>query len=204
LLVGGDHEVFGVHQGLLCRSSSLLKNAMKPEWQDKREDPACFDLTQDEPEPVALYVRWLYHSEVQIKLPKAGSYNRDKASPELQRTYISLAQAYVFGERIIDIKYKNEIMLRLLEVEQASGWTPGPEAAAIIYEGSPARSPMRRLISDLIANNASAHLSWVEYFDNYPRDLLADATKAMATLRPPPKTHAYRPAGDRYLEKEEA
>jgi hypothetical protein len=134
---------------------------MKSKWMKKREDPKSLTLTDDNPAPVAFYVQWLYHNEVQIKLAEPGSYwyNQNKATPELRRTHIELAQAYTFGERIIDNKYKNAVVLKLLESEQASRWILGPEAAVMIYEGTPAGSPMRRLLADLIANNVAADAS---------------------------------------------
>jgi hypothetical protein len=203
LLVGKNHEILNVHQGVLRKSSQYFRNAIKPGWGERRGCPGCLDLSQHDLESVMLYVRWLYSHELLIKLAEPGSYSDKEATPELRRTHIELAQAYVFGERVMDNKFKNAVMSKFLEFERVSKWTPGYEAAVIIYEGTVAGSPIRRLLADLVAHNASTKPIWAGYFDDYPRDLLVDALTAMTALRPSPTDHAYLPLPIAYLEVEE-
>lgn len=186
----GDTEVLNIHRGVLCKSSLFFQKAMKPEWTDLREQPDIIDLSGDSVQTVSDYIRWLYSDNMPIKLYYADKSARKKVAEEAEKVFIMLAEAYVFGEKIIDTKYKNAVMKIVLAAKEGSGWNLGPNSVDIIYKGTPSTSPLRRLVADSIASNAyddsEEGFGWMDYFDAYPREAFVDAIKATVKARSRP------------------
>jgi hypothetical protein len=197
--------MFNVHRGVLCKSSKFFKRAMQPEWAERRTDANTLDLSDDPVEIVTLYVQWLYYGQVPVTIFKGDDYDSAKRSCEAGKIFATLAKAYIFGEKVMDATFRNAILLKFIETERVFRWYPEVDVAAIVYEGTTAGAPLRRLISDWIAYNANGHAGWLGYFDKCSREMLADAIKNMATVRSFSSTNlAIHPANDTYLEKEEA
>jgi len=174
---------------------------MKPEWASLREDPNTIDLSGDSTDVVLLYVRWLYSEEVQVEISKLDLDHEARCSAA-EKAYIALSSAYVFGEKILDTKFKNAVLLKIHKTNEVFEWSPGPIPAAIVYEGTTEGSPLRRLFADMIVCDASDDPSWAAYFKDYPRELLVDALTAMSAVR---YRVDYRGHLKRnYLEKEES
>jgi len=85
-----------------------------------RESPRNLDLFHDDLESVTLDIRWLYSHDLQIKFAEPGNYSHTEATTELRRTHIELAQAYVFGKRIMGNTFKIAVMSKCLELERVS------------------------------------------------------------------------------------
>jgi hypothetical protein len=98
-----------------------------------------------------------------------------------------LAEAYVLGEEIIDAKYKKTVVKTLLAARRSSRWNMGPKSVDIVYRGTCSTSPFRRLIADSVADQAFDDVSWMEYFDGYPKEALVDAMKATVRVRSRPR-----------------
>jgi hypothetical protein len=173
---------------------------MKPEWDELRSDPGIIDMSMDSTEVVVLYVQWLYHARICVELVNPEDGTDASRSAEATKVYDMLAAAYVFGEKIMDPIFKNQITLKFMAADTVFNWCPGPNAATIVYEGTSAGSQMRRLISDMIAHAGSNHPSWEENFDNYPRETLVDIIKAMVRSRKAPQERMYRNRTKNYLE----
>lgn len=172
----------------MCKSSEFFKRATKPEWADLRENPDIIDLTDDTVRPVSDYIRWLYSSIMPFELYKAEDKDsREKKAEEAEKVFILLAEAYVFGEKIDDAKYKNAVMKTVLAAKESSEWNMGPESVNIVYKGTPSGSPLRRLISESIAHlaydDSDKGVGWITFFDAYSKEALMDAIKAMARIR---------------------
>jgi hypothetical protein len=202
LSVGPTQEVFNVHQGLLTKSSEFFKRAMKPEWAASRSDPHTIDLSEDSPETVTLYINWLYHPNIETGLP-TEKYNDTTTSRIPAKGYGVLAKAYVFGEKVMDTKFKTAVLLKLIEVEDALEECPGANDAIIVYAGTPAGSPMRQLITDLAVYNADDGGSWADYFKDIPSEAVIDVVTTMAKVRTGPSTKPYKTSPGVYTEKEE-
>lgn len=195
--------MLNVHQSLLCKSSEFFKRVMKPEWATLREDPNIIDLSDDATDVVSLYVLWLYYDDVRLKLSVPDDKSPANLSLESEKVFVPLASAYVFGEKVMDSRFKNALVFKLLEAITAFGWCPGPAPAIIVYEGTTEGSPMRRLLSDIVACNAQVQPGWVSYIKDSPRELLADALIAMADRRSLKAGRHYRESTASYLEKEQ-
>ncbi|KAF5851405.1 hypothetical protein GGP41_004187 [Bipolaris sorokiniana] len=202
----GDTENLNVHRGVLCKSSGFFRRATKPEWTELREQPDTIDLPDDSVQTVSDYIRWLYSGNTSIKLYYVGEDKRERVAEEAEKVFVMLAEAYVFGEKIVDTKYKNAVMETMIAAIDSSKWNPGPPSVDIIYKGTPSTSPFRRLIADKIAclayDDSEEGAGWIDFFDGYPREALADAIKAMVRVRPSPKNDCIISISS-YLDKEE-
>jgi hypothetical protein len=202
-VVSAEVETVNVHQGLLCKSSEFFKRAMKPEWASLREDPHTIHLSEDTIEVVILYVRWLYRPELQVEVTMPEDNSDACRGVQSEKLYTELAEAYVFGEKILDASFKNAAVQKFLEVQRILTYSPGPCSVAIVYAGTTTGSRLRHLITDLIAYNASGHESWGTYFEEYPREALIDAIKAINTLRGRSGKSPYLSDHKKYLEDED-
>ena len=203
LTVGAVPEILQVHKGLLCKSSEFFKRAMKSEWAGLRGEPDTIDLSGDCTETVLLYVQWLYTKEIQLQVSVPNGCSDAKRSAAAEKMYIPLSTAYVFGEKIMDISFKNAIVSKVVDTYSVVNWSPGPVPATVVYEGTTAGSPMRRLLSYLVAFYGTNHPSWISYFNGYPRELLVDALTAMSTVRCVMPGHGYHGLPADYLERED-
>jgi hypothetical protein len=182
-----------------------IKPAMQPEWAERTEDANTLDLSDDPLEIVTLYLQWLYSGQVPVIIFKGDDYDSAKRSCEAGKIFSTFAKAYIFGEKVMDATFHNAILLEYIETERVFRWYPEVDVIAIVYEGTTAGAPLRRLISDEIACNANGHAGWVEYFDKCSREMLADTIKNMAAVRSFSSTNlTTQPTNGTYLEKEEA
>ena len=141
-----------------------------------------------------------------IKLYNAGEDIREKASKEAEKVFIVLAEAYVLGKKILDVKYKNAIVITMQAAIKSSGGHLGINSVQIICNGTPSTSPLRRSIVDSVAcrsyDGSEEKVGWMVYFDGYPRGALVDAMKATVKARSKPGSETY-PCIDSYTEGEE-
>ncbi|KAF2121789.1 hypothetical protein BDV96DRAFT_468436, partial [Lophiotrema nucula] len=136
---------FYVHEFAICDRSPFFDKAMKPEWADQRPDPRVIELPDDDPAAFSLYLHWLYTKKLPV-LPD------DQESPSYEGFH-NLAYAYVLGERLMDIEFKNVVADAY--VLYARGTAPGKqhypsnEDVRILYEGTSEGSPIRQLLIDI-------------------------------------------------------
>ncbi|ORY12758.1 hypothetical protein BCR34DRAFT_600443 [Clohesyomyces aquaticus] len=175
-----DAYIFTFHQGVLSSSSEFFKAALKPEWVERRSEPENIELEHANLGAFKLYVHWLYGGVI----PMPTESNSED-------TYRRLAYAYVLGEEIMDIKFKNTVLDAFRAASIKFGCFPIGEPVAILtcnqimHDGTPANSPDRHLFVDF-----AAHVAWDETggrnddFDMYPKEFLVDVIKAMVKVRP--------------------
>jgi hypothetical protein len=170
-----------------------------------REQPGFIDLSDDSVKIVSDYIRWLYCDHMPVQLYKATQDTRAKKAEEAGKVFLTLAEAYVFGEKIVDAKYKNAVVKTVIAAIESSQWNLGPDSVNIIYKGTPPKSPLRRLFADSVAcmafDDSKGGVGWIQFIDGYPREALADAMKATIRARPEPTLSTYRNIS-LYLEEE--
>ena len=181
----GEIVRLSVHRGVLCKSSSFFQNALKPEWTTQEE--RVVNLPEDFAGTVSNYIKWLYHDKIAIELYQAGDDKIEKKAEEAEKVFCLLAEAYIFGEKILDTQYRNAAVKAIHDAQMSSHWSMGPESVSIIYEGTLSGSPVRRIIADRFAHSAyddsENGYGWMQFVDGYPRDALADAIKLLLHLR---------------------
>ncbi|KAH4475077.1 hypothetical protein HBH88_231400 [Parastagonospora nodorum] len=182
-----------VHQGLLGKSSEFFKRAMKPEWASLREDPDTIDLTDELSGPVLLYVRWLYSGELQVDIPafrKGGAEENRTAS---EQAYKKLASAYLFGEMVMDVSFKNAIIPKFIETKTRFKIPTHPYIVDELYSGTTDSSPIRRLLADIIACGCDPREpTWAEYLKAIPHQAVIDSMMALAALQDPLTRNRFR------------
>jgi len=116
---------------------------------------------------------------------------------------MKLAEAYVFGEKIMDVKYKNVVMLAIHKCIASEGCILEPMSAEIVFRGTPPASPLRRLIAVMIAYYASEDKHkriWMDLIDVCPKEDLKHAMKVLVRIRKPTAFPSWGVAP--YLEEE--
>lgn len=105
---------------------------------------------------------------------------------EAEKVFVSLARAYVFREKVLDVKYKDAIVRTVAATMTDSKWSMGPESVGIFYSGTPSGSILRRSIAENIASIAydetEKGFGWMTFIDGYPREVLVDALKATVKM----------------------
>jgi hypothetical protein len=137
---------------------------------------------------VSDYIKWLYAGNMAQKLYKQSEEDdRERVAEEAEKVFVLLTRAYVFAEKILDVRYKNAVVKTVAVAMADSAWSMGPESVGIVYSGTPPGSLLRRLIADNIASIAyddtEEGVGWMTFIDGYPREALVDALKATVKMR---------------------
>jgi hypothetical protein len=208
----GETETLNVHQGVLCKHAGFFRRMMKPEWTRMRDSPNIIELPDETVNTVSDYVKWLYAGVMPLKLYDADDMDdkdkRGQVAEEAEKIFVMLAEAYVFGEKIIDVRYKNAVVRAVAAAKNSSKWNMGPESVRIVYDGTPPGSPLRRMIAESLArlahDDAKKGVGWMSFIDGYSKEALADALKATIRFRCKVNDDALKAANllDSYLEEE--
>jgi hypothetical protein len=155
LLVGPEEQAMVVHGDCLSRDSEFFRTALKKEWGEGR----AIKLPEETPLLMGYYIEHLYG----VKLPTHKLTSGPSINDSAQPVYELLASLYVLGERMMDSEYRNMILqefLRLLDfslVTPNEGCWPGTRAVSIIYQGTTAESPARRMMVDFAVKYGTPH-----------------------------------------------
>lgn len=141
----GMREILNIHQGVLTKSSDFFKRSIKPEWTSMKEcpDEVKFLDDNDDIECIKDYLKWLYEGVVQVGHTEIPDKSARDGGKVLSPTYAKLAKDFVFGEMVLDTKYKNNILAGIDKVTAKSWITMTPRSIAIIYDGTPDGSLIR-------------------------------------------------------------
>ncbi|KAF2641196.1 hypothetical protein P280DRAFT_398397, partial [Massarina eburnea CBS 473.64] len=167
-------ETFYIPKSVLQSSSAFLRAALKPEWAGDTCRP--IDLTDENPTAFGIYAQWLYSGRFLFKL---------KGAADLSDNWITLAQTYVLGEKLMDTTFQNEVIDAVFAYRtQAGVCIPTYRTIKIAYEGTCAGSPMRKYLVDTYV--WSVHISWT--FKNIVEDtsveFLQEVLEALVKIRP--------------------
>jgi hypothetical protein len=181
LEVGNTDEptILNIHQDVLCRTSKFFKSSLKTEWTSMKEEPNKLDLSDDTPDVVHLYIKWLYTGALPLTLHhRAAKEPCETTAAEAEKVFVVLAQAYVFG---LDSAYQNAVVKTFHTAKIASSWNPGPECVDIVFTALPVGSWLRRFIVHSIAweafDDGPEAVGWAKYIERYPQEALAEAMK---------------------------
>jgi hypothetical protein len=171
--VGNNGTTFPVHESVVCDSSAFFKSAMKPEWTSATS--RIVDLTDEDPNIFEIYLHWLYFKTL------STIHNRP---PIADIEYIELAQCYVLGEKLLDMKFKNAVIDALIEVlendPEDNCFLPDYDIINTIYEGTTEGSPARTLLVDMWQGRATP--SCKAALDECPPEFTMDLAKVFLDL----------------------
>ncbi|KAF2000470.1 hypothetical protein P154DRAFT_534802 [Amniculicola lignicola CBS 123094] len=179
VLVGEDQTPIHVHKSVLGSSSRFLQKVTSEEWSELREDANTIHLLDSDAESFKMYSHWLYTRTITLA-------NRAR------ETYKQLAQAYVLGELLLDLWFKN-FVLDTIVASTAEGRFksmtrafPRAEPTIIIYNGTTSSSPARRLLTDFFVYCVTNTSTRLGNLITLPKEFLADALEKMSTMREVP------------------
>lgn len=178
VIVGVNKTELYIHRSILTSSSEFFRNATKPEWQELRADPNTLILAEANVEEFSAYVHWLYFGT----LPAEKSPTRGQILDDID--FPSLARAYVLGEELMDIAFKNSVLDSIVAVMEQFNWLPTGETVNIIFRGTPPGSGARRLVTEVCAHWAQNTDNWIKEFELYDKEFLLEALREMTSVRP--------------------
>lgn len=127
-----DPECFVVHENVVEPHSEFVRLALNRDWKEAKE--RIIKLPDVEPNVFEMYHCWLYHIQ-----PCRNSYTT---------SYTTLVKAYCLGERLIDINFKDVVIDSIVqELKMTSAFDLG--LVQLVYENTPEKSPLRRLLCDI-------------------------------------------------------
>lgn len=147
LVVGADKRKMITHAHSITHDSPFFKNALKKAWEDNQTRDV--KLPDEQPELVARYLDFTYGrglaSSKIVSITSAGW----EADP-----YPALINLYLFGERAANNNLRNAIIsdisrLGSLLDEKGYSWIPDTKDITTIFNGTPATSPLGRLVVDM-------------------------------------------------------
>jgi len=175
--VGAEKTIFYVHDSIIQASSKFFDNAMKGGWKESEERRV--KLFDDDANTFSLYQDWLYSHQI--------STCKDVGGREGNEEYIELCKAYCLGEKLMDDNFKNAVVDAIIhknatKASDGHHWYPVGKAIRYAYDGTPAGSPLRKLLVDFYAYQAvEGWLSDYTSVEEVPKEFLYDVT--IATFR---------------------
>jgi hypothetical protein len=149
----GDTEApkkFTVHEGIVKASSEFVRLALRGEW--KEASTRQIPLPDDEPAVFSVYQQWLYNSLIHTVRQDLGFVSESDIEYEL------LVKAYIFGEKIIDVAFKNSVVDAITEKVNQFGFNT--RLTSLVFDNTTPASPLRRLWLDVYY-----HLGKVEWLE---------------------------------------
>lgn len=99
---------FHIHEARLVQSSPFFEAAFDKLHQEDESD--VLELPEDDPIIFQLYAHYVYNPSSIAELELDSSTKNS-----LYDTYVDLLQAYIYGEKIQNSDFQNEIMNRILQ-----------------------------------------------------------------------------------------
>jgi len=173
---------------------------MNGNWAEREE--SLIKLPEDDPKIFATYINHVYTSTIATRAtdePRLGTIICDEL--------VCLCKLYVLGEKLCDPAAKNATIEAILtastEKDGKGQWYyPLRSSIKIIYDGTPAGSPGRRLMADLWTNFSIKTDYFAESAQSLPKEFWFDLALALRKDRPAGKKSVAE-ANDvsEYLEK---
>ena len=152
VVVGGGEtskSMFYVHETLLRTRSPFFEAALSKSWREGKDGRV--KLPDDDADLVKVYLQFLYSGRISIPpmCTAAGLKCDDHES-----VYFALAGLYALGEKLMDIKLKNQVIEEIFVnawSKHSSSEQRRPSASVVdkIYGSTAAGSPARRLMVDI-------------------------------------------------------
>jgi hypothetical protein len=142
-LVGTDApKKFTVHESIVKARSEFVCLALRGDWVEASS--RVIPLPEDEPALFSVYQHWLYNG-----LIHTSRQGMSTSAAESDEEYELLVEAYILGEKILDVAFKNSVMDAIVEkVGQVEG-TFNKKLTSLVWDNTPSASPLRRLWVDV-------------------------------------------------------
>jgi hypothetical protein len=174
-------QTFHVHKTILTKTSDFLRAALKQEWQGPTPRP--IDLTDEDPKYFGMYVQWLYTGKVSV--PRITYIDNGGTKVETPSSK-ALARTYVLGARLVDSAFQNAILQAIMDCADEDHCSPGLSDIGIIYAGTVALSPARKLMVDIWTHYAHEEWKLKNVVGIAGEEFANDLVQALIKRRPPP------------------
>ncbi|KAK4960466.1 hypothetical protein LTR10_003362 [Elasticomyces elasticus] len=177
LVVGPDEVALIVHQDIIRPRSAFFGAALNKCWKEGASMRVA--LPEDSLGVVTLYVRYLYDGK--LYLDRTKGLDRAAAMALIRLEYDALVEAYIFGERIQDVGFRNCIIdafsARMCEPFGTIHYFPGMEHVDALYQGTSENSLARQLIVEIYISFGKPE--WIPGYQlHHNNDFVADIARA--------------------------
>ncbi|KAH8644477.1 hypothetical protein IG631_01941 [Alternaria alternata] len=146
---------FIAHESFLTSRSEFFRRAMNGNW--KEAETRIVNLPDDTAKTFACYLNYVYTGQLPTTSKTASELKRltvDKFRRHVDDRYRIIFDVFVLCEKLQDVTTKNAMMEAALATAELRGsdglWlTPPIGVVEAIYNGTPAGSPARRLVTDM-------------------------------------------------------
>lgn len=140
---------FIIHESLIAARSEFVRTALQKDWKEAKE--GVVPLPEDDIDSFDLYQQWIYTGGIFL--------NRFATATDTQNEYELLVRAYLLGEKLIDLDFKDTVIDCIIHKLRASR-TFDARLTNLIYENTPPESPLRRLWLDIYFYSGSPN--WLD------------------------------------------
>lgn len=122
-------------------------------------------------------------------------------SGKLRAYYSFMVDLYLFGERLQDDEFCDDVLCAILLMLDKPEWCPGSNTIARAYAGTPVGSPLRKLLVDVWTEEADS--SWFDEktHNTLPGAFTIDLLKALAIRRTGPSSQLFYPRRATWMKK---
>ncbi|KAL8952833.1 MAG: hypothetical protein Q9222_001268 [Ikaeria aurantiellina] len=140
IYVGQKRRHWCLHQDLLCYHSPFFQGHAA---MDTKSGTAKIELLEEDPQAFELLVKWIYQGKVDdvSDLPLDKKWDHAYACQKL----------YVLCDRIEMPQLKNIAIDQFRKGCYEAGLVPGPAEIRPVYDTTPRKSPIRKLLSQIVA-----------------------------------------------------
>ncbi|KAI5274805.1 hypothetical protein E4T47_02270 [Aureobasidium subglaciale] len=143
-----NSQDFYVHAAHLAASSSYFAELLDKQMEE--DEP--LELPEDDPIVFQLYAHYIYDKKSITTLDLNASNTALDLRPAAYDTYIDLLQAYIFGEKVQNSDFQNEVMNRILQCigKMHNSKSPKTSVLADNKDGLPSVSSSENIVRPLI------------------------------------------------------
>jgi hypothetical protein len=154
LIVGPEQQKLVAHGHRLTRTSQFFTTELQKELLEGQARTIHF--AEEQVDTVTRYLDFVYGEG----LPTEHTITYDDLEA-YEDAYFHLFELYTFAKRVLDAEIQRAVVtetLRLCSLEGSEGerWLPEDRDISIIYQGTPADSPARRMLVDLQVSHGFA------------------------------------------------
>ncbi|KAL9594782.1 MAG: hypothetical protein Q9219_006841 [cf. Caloplaca sp. 3 TL-2023] len=138
--VGQEKSHWSLHRDLLCYHTPYFQERCSGKGKERN---GTVELEEEDPQAFQLFVKWLYQGKIDdvSDMPVEKKWEHADACQKL----------YILCDKVNMPQLKNIAIDQFRKGCHEAGLVPGPEEIKPIYDTTPPRSPMRKLVSQIAA-----------------------------------------------------
>lgn len=143
---GQAAKEFTVHTTYTTQSSSLIRASLSQDWKEGKEKRIA--SPEAEPESLEGYLSWVYSRTITLGSSQTQCMHctaRSIGGLCTPSTSKELAQMYVLGDYLGDLRFCNAVMDTWVVAAKAATCIPSPAAVCYVWQQTTAESPWREL-----------------------------------------------------------